>query len=552
MLNPVDILEKAQKNVERQIILLKEELKAESSAKAQGRQNGSIPDLEEFNRKLNKKIEDAPKDSKQYARENGSWVEVQGGSGGSSVEHFTCPVIALIGNDVPAGRTAATFTDINTAFKAGKTCILDVCRTIQATGTVTIQEYRLTSSCVDAGYLFGCIATKANGISEMGAIRVELGNTWTCKVDTSFKTYSLHVPDISNSDEDVTFYSKPESVTPTSVEEMVWFDSINVKPELTLTYLDGSDTYHHTTAPFWDAVYEYPWIDEETGLTWNCKEKLYEFKVNSSYTPDYSMPGSKFNFSVYMYVSHSVCENGEEENYYTFQGYVRRDQMNTIDSEQLEYYSFNEIYYLLYLGNLRIINEDRCKQDYTYGEFYVKSVICNSASPDEDHDFSLILCSDVKTGFTNGDSLQARGNPYITVSKWDYNGTTKTWDASPSYDAMYLAGVTAPTVVLHDEWKMALFVAHGGILANYSHPYNGAYRFSQVLDVTSYPQNSDYYFDCIWVDNSDQTIPAQQWPMYYERVVVHYDENGEITTPEGSTYGVKTLYKAALTHTVYP
>lgn len=42
-----------------------------------------LPDAEELDRKLSEKIDDAPSDGKQYARENGAWTEVQGGPGGT-------------------------------------------------------------------------------------------------------------------------------------------------------------------------------------------------------------------------------------------------------------------------------------------------------------------------------------------------------------------------------------------------------------------------------------------------------------------------------------
>lgn len=52
MLDASQILEKAQKNVERQIVLLKEELAAKESAKNNCRQNGSIPDMSEYAKKM--------------------------------------------------------------------------------------------------------------------------------------------------------------------------------------------------------------------------------------------------------------------------------------------------------------------------------------------------------------------------------------------------------------------------------------------------------------------------------------------------------------------
>lgn len=61
MLNLADILEKTQKIVERQLTLFKQEL------------SGTVPDLGEIHKKLDKKVDDAPSNGNQYVRRNRRW-----------------------------------------------------------------------------------------------------------------------------------------------------------------------------------------------------------------------------------------------------------------------------------------------------------------------------------------------------------------------------------------------------------------------------------------------------------------------------------------------
>lgn len=199
MLNVANILEKVQKNVERQIALLREGFHC--------RQNGIIPEVEEVKKEIKKKIEGSTSEDVTEVRKNREWQEID---------------LSGIDNNFIAVYGTTSVDDILAAKNSGKFVFCKDDDTITPLSSVTTSNGLTTVVFCKVKDEYATDGLK-NKVYTITAVKSGSNTTWERKSLNLNDCNIYYEEKVFDWDEVEVLYQIPEGYTPTSWQELVQF-----------------------------------------------------------------------------------------------------------------------------------------------------------------------------------------------------------------------------------------------------------------------------------------------------------------------------------------